>query len=336
MRLSNRITTGAGAIMLCGVVLTATSCSLGPNDVPSFQSGASDGYDITLHFTSVMNLPTGAKVMMDGLRIGQVEKVDASGSDVTVTAGISADARVPSNVHAVIRQDTLLGDTYIGLDQNPSGRDTASLPPSGNIPIGQTTSPPQLEDTLAVLAYFVNGGSIQRVQDTMSRINAVLPAVADLRKLATIVAGDLDDLAQNTATIDRTLTAIDQLALSIDDKSATLQQVLFEDSALKYWRMTFQFVWSHVSKIVPSIGSIFEGGFWMVPMLESLAGTAELGRGMWDTTPATVGKVADFLRTAVLPFVQNPSVNIRSVESPQGDQLVGDMENLLRMLGATK
>lgn len=336
MTIFSRFKVAAGAAVLCATVVATTSCSLGPQDVPTFDSGTGRGYDITLHFASVMSLPTGAYVMIDGLRVGKVEKVDASGPDVVVTAGLQAGTRVPSNIRAVIRQDTLLGDTYIGLDHDPSGTNSGYLQPGGTVPVSRTTSPPQLEDTIAVLAYFVNGGSIQKVEDAMTRVNAVMPEINDVRKLAATVDVDMHDLSNNTAEIDRTLAGFDQMGIAIGEKSATLNQVLLNDSALHYWHRAGQALFAHLGTMLPSIGSIFEGGMWLVPMLDSLAATVHAGRGTWDTAPQAVDKLATFLRTDVLPFAQNPSVNIRSIESPQGDELIGDMENVLRMLGAVK
>ncbi|MFE9322619.1 MlaD family protein [Nocardia sp. NPDC052278] len=337
MKLRRKLAARAGAVLLCCATISTASCSLGPQDIPMLGSRApGDGDRIHLQFDNVMNLPAGAYVMLDGLRVGKVEKVAVTGADVTVTAVLTEGTHVPSDVHATIRQDTLLGDTYIGLDRDPNELAGKFLPPGGTVPQTRTSSPPQPEDTMAVLAYFVNGGSIQKIQDTMSRINAVMPAVAELQRLSTVLTGDFHDLAQNTDEIDRLLSGFDRTATSISGKSDTLNLVLFNDTALNYWRQSDRVLLGRVSTGLPSIGSLFFGGYWMVPMLDSLADTVHTGRGMWDTTPEAVDRVATFLRTVVLPFAQHPSVNIRSVESANGDQLVGDMENLLRMLGAMK
>nr|WP_267469272.1 MlaD family protein [Nocardia abscessus] len=312
-----------------------TSCSLGPKDLPSLGSPSS-GYDIVLHFSSVMNLPDGATVTMDGLQIGKVEKVEVGKTDVAVTVSLMSGTRVPADVKAVIRQDTLLGDTYIGLDHNSSQPDVSFLPPGGTVLVSSTTSPPQLEDTLAVLAYFVNGGSIQKIEEAMARLNSVMPAVAEIRKLSTVMTGDLRDLSQSTDEMDRTLAGFDQVSTAVGNKSATLNHVLFNDSALRYWRYSADIMYGKVSTGLPSVGSLFVGGYWLAPMLDSVAESIHEGRGIWDTVPSTVDSVATFLRTVVVPFAQHPSVNVRSVQAANGDELVGDMENLLRMLGAMK
>jgi virulence factor Mce-like protein len=335
MKLSMRLKTAVGAIVLGSTVVTTSSCSLGPNDLPFFRGGSGSGYDVTLEFASVLNLPSGAYVMMDGLEVGAVRTVDALGRQVRVTVKLQDGARVPSDVRAVIRQNTVLGDTYIALDHDPNNAVTGYLEPGGTIPADRTISPPQLEDTIAVLANFVNGGSIQKVEDAMGRINTVMPAMVDLRNLSSTVAVDMSDLAQHTGEIDRLLTGLDATAVAINNKSSTLSTVL-SDSALHFWRRWAENIVAYVSLVVPSVGSVFEGGMWLVPLLTSLADSAGAIRTVVDEGPSTTEQLSTFLRTTILPFAQHPAVNIRSIDSAAGDQLIADVEQVLRMLGAVK
>ncbi|WP_229718744.1 MlaD family protein [Nocardia jinanensis] len=290
---------------------------------------------MTIEFASVMSLPDGAHVMMNGLKVGAVDAVEVAPESARVTVRFDSDTRVPDDVRAVIRQNTLLGDTYIGLDRSAGDAATGFLAEGATIAVDRTASPPQLEDTIAVLAYFVNGGSIQRIQDAMSKINTVMPEMADVRNMASTVAVDLRDLAQNTGEIDRMLNGFDATAQAINTRSDVLSTV-FTDTAIHFWYRWAHNIVGYVSKALPGIGSIFEGGNWMVPMLESLADTSAMGRQIWDDAPATAAQLSEFLRTTVLPFAERPAVDVLSVESASGNQMIGDVENLLRMLGAVK
>ncbi|MDN2495456.1 MCE family protein [Nocardia nova] len=316
-------------------VLAGTSCSLRPDQLPSIKGGVGNGYDVTLQFASTMNLPGGADVMMDGLRVGEVRKVELSGQGVNVSVRLEAGTQVPSDIEAVIQQNTVLGDTYIALDRNPAELPSGLLAEGGIVPVNRTTSPPQLEDTMAVLAYFVNGGSIQKAEDAINRVNAVMPAVNDVRRLASTVAVDMHDLGDNTAVLDRSLAGIGATARSINDNSAPLT-AMFSDSGMHYWKRLNENVLGYVGTLLPSLGSIFEGGMWMVPMLDSLANTAGIGRGIWDAAPSDAQKLSTFLRSTILPFLHNPSVDVLSVESADGNQLIGNIEDVLRMLGAVR
>lgn len=320
---------------LC-VAVAASACSLTPTDFPSPRAGVDVDYDITIEFASALNLPVGADVMLNGLRVGEVRSLSDSGNSIDASVGLARGVRVPEDTEAVIRQNTLLGDTYIALTPPTERRAGGSLMGDGDV-IGQdrTVSPPQLEDTIAVLAYFVNGGSIQKVQDSMTTVNKAMPPVDELRALASTVSVDLADLAARTDEVDRTLTGFDSFSKSFDERAPELQAVFSAEGA-HYWDRISSAVVAHISTLLPSLGSIFAGGQWLVPMVESLAGTAEAGRGNWDRAPAAATRLNQFLRTTLLPFAENPSVNVTELTTADGEQLVGDATVVLRMLGAVR
>ena len=321
--------------IVAAAIVASTSCSLRPADLPSTKAGVGSGYTVKLEFASAMNLPDRADVMMDGLRVGEVRRVEISGQAVDVSARIENGTEVPSDVKAIIRQNTLLGDTYIALDRNSSQSSAGFLREGQTIPLRQTTSPPQLEDTMAVLATFINGGNVQKIEGAISRINQVMPSVPDVQKMATTLAVDLHDLSQNTSELDRTLDGLNSTAISITDKS-TQVNTMFAPSSMHYWKRLNENVLAYVGTLLPSIGSIFEGGMWLVPMLDSLAMAVTVVRSTGEEVLSDADKLSTFLHRTVVPFLRNPSVNIKSVSSPQGDELLGDVENLLRMLGAVK
>ena len=325
-------------VMLLSLTVAASmsACSLTPTDFPSPRVGIDTDYSVTIQFESALNLPVGADVMLNGLRVGEVQSLTDGGNTIDASVGLARDSRVPYATAATIRQNTLLGDTYVAL-----------TPPAGNLPSTQylrdgdviglehTLSPPQLEDTIAVLAYFVNGGSIQKVQDSMVSLNNAMPPVDEVRRLAATVSVDLADLAARTDEVDRTLNGIDSFAKSFDDRAPELQAI-FSPEGAHYWNRIASAVVGHISTLLPSLGSIFAGGHWLVPMLESLAGTAEAGRGTWNSAPVAAKRLDEFLRTTLLPFAENPSVNVTSVTSADGRPLLDDATNVLRVLGAVR
>ena len=323
------------AVVAVIVAATATACTLRPEDLPIPRGATGAGYDIDLDFSSTMSLPSGADVMLAGLRVGEVRDVRLAGNMVDVTAGITRGTRLPADLTAAIRQNTVLGDTYIVLDRDTSRPVPGSLAPGATIPMSRTTSPRQLEDTMAVLSNFIGGGSIQKVEDAIGGIDNVMPSARDVRDIASTVAVDLHDLARNEDVIDGTLAGLNATALSIDDQSAKVTAMM-SDEAMPYWKHINSDVLGYIGILLPSIGSIFEGGLWLVPLLRSLADTVTGGRTIWNQAPSTAETLSTFLHTTLLPYLRNPSVDVRSVNDEQGDDLVKDVENLLRMLGATR
>ncbi|WP_051026898.1 MlaD family protein [Nocardia higoensis] len=318
------------------LALAVTGCALSPDDLPSVRSGVHTDYTVTLRFENVMNLPSGADVLLGGLRVGQVQGLTATPDGIDVTVGLAANTEVPADAGAIIRQNTLLGDTYIALIPSTEPHpEQGFLGPGSTVPLERTTSPPQLEDTIAVLAYFVNGGSIQKMQDTMATLNRTMPALEDVRRMAGTVAVDMADLAAGTAELDRLLNGVNDTATAVVDRSAEWQAV-FSEQGTHYWHNVARAVVAHISTLLPSVGSIFEGGLWLTPMLNSLADTAESGRGIWGDAPATTVRVNNFLRTTLLPFAQRPAVDVTSVSTGTGDELIGDATSILRLLGAVR
>ncbi|OXR45154.1 hypothetical protein B7C42_03111 [Nocardia cerradoensis] len=318
-----------------GVVATGTSCAVHPDSIPLPGNGVSNAYDLTFEFSSAMNLPGRANVMMDGLRVGEVRAINLSGRAVDVAARIEGDTKVPANVTAVIRQNTLLGDTYIDLERNSDQLDAEFLTAGSIVPLSRTSSPPQVEDVMAVLANFVTGGSIQKIQDAISRINRVMPAPPDVAALSRTVSVDLQDLSRNTDVVDRMLGGLNETAVSVADQGADLS-VLFGDSGAIYWRRLSNNVLKYIGILLPSIGSIFEGGFWLVPLLDSMASASGSVRATLEDVPADAETAANFLNRTLVPFLKKPSLDVTSVQTQQGDDLTGGIANLLRILGAAK
>ncbi|HMS76520.1 MlaD family protein [Gordonia sp. (in: high G+C Gram-positive bacteria)] len=331
---SRRIARIMVALGIVIAALMATSgCALSPNRLPSVKAGVSNDYEVTLKFASVLNLPTGADVMMNGLQVGRVTALNETADGVDVVVGLTKSRPVPANSSAVIRQNTPLGDTYLGLTPDTNAVTTEYLRDGSVIPQERTTSPPTLEDTIAVLAYFVNGGTIQKVQDTMGTLNKVLPKVKDVRRLATTVAKDLDDLADNTDEIDRTLTGLDNVAKSFP-ASATYIEHVFSAGGVHYFETVAYTLLRHIATLLPSVGKVFTGGLWASPLLNSLADTLETAKPMWPAGDGTLKATNSFLGDTLLPFLKNPKVTVTSVKaSGSNKQLLGDTITVLRILG---
>lgn len=322
-----------GAIAIVTALLTC-SCSLEPDDLPSPKAGLGAGYDIELEFASALNLPTGANVMQDGIRVGEVKGIQTSEDAVRVSATIVNGTAIPSTATAVIRQDTVLGDTYVAIGPPESDDQGTTLGPGQRIPLARTTSPPQLEDTLAVLATFVNGGTIQRFEGSVKQLNSVMPNLLDLQKIASTVAVDLDDLSENTTNVDRLLDGLDHTSVAINQRQAKIEAMLAPEG-VEYWDRLSRQVIVHIGTLLPSIGSIFAGGTWLVPMLNAVDGALSAGTHQGIDPVSDSEKVATFLRQTIVPFVTNPSVDVESVTTSDGRKLA-DIENLLRMLGAAR
>lgn len=319
--------------LLC--IVTVSSCaSFNANDLPQPGNSYGDGYDIVIEFDSVLNLPDRAKVVLGGSTVGVVEGVKVGKSAVDVTARIDRSVHVPSDVHAVLQQATVLGDIYVALERPAGSVDGAELQANGRIPVAQTTSPPQLEDTLAQLATFVASGSIQRVQNAVIDINRVTPARAgQVRAIASRVSSDLSDLSQNIDTVDQWLNGLSGTVDVLADRLPQLQY-WFSPAGMTAWdRITETTI--QLGILLPSIGSIYTGGFWLVPLLNSLGvAVGAIQKSKWAVEGEYPAWRQLFTDT-FLPADKYPAMNITSIQTPDGRELTGDVQDVLRMLGAT-
>jgi virulence factor Mce-like protein len=325
-----------GAVVAATITaLTVSSCaSIGVGDLPQPGNSYGDGYDVVIEFANVLNLPDRAKVVMDGTTVGVVEKVAVSPAAVDVTARIDRGVKIPSDARAILQQATVLGDIYVAVERAPEVSAAASmLPPNGRILLAQTTSPPQLEDTIANLAAFVTSGSVQRIQDSIIRINNVTPQrLEQVRAISSRVAVDLQDLSRNIDTVDSWLNGVAGTANAMALGAPKLDY-WFSPAGMTQWDRMSQ-TGIAIGTLVPSVGSIYTGGFWLVPFLQSLGVAVDkVQKSKW----AIEGEYRPWRRLftdVFLPQDKYPAMNITSVQTSDGREISGNVQDVLRMLGA--
>ncbi len=327
-----RLLTAAVAAIACALALS--SCAqLSVNEVPRPGASGGDGYDIVMEFESALNLPQGTKVVLDGVNVGVVSGMSLNPDDVEVTARIQRDVEIPANVSAVLQQATVLGDIYVALERPRDGSPAApALRPNGVVPLAQTTSPPQLEDTIASLANFISSGSIQRAQNTIIRLNRVIPANEEVTRLTAQVDENLAALSDNIGEVDQLLEGISQTAATIHAHIPELDYHLSPYGQLGMER--FIQITNFVSTLLPGVGSVASGGFWLVPLLNSLAATTEAVQQSKIAVETEIPRYRRLFTDFFLPQDKYPAINISSIVGPDGRELSGNVQDVLRMLGA--
>lgn len=324
------------ASVIAGVTtaMVVTSCaSLTVNSLPQPGARGGGGYPIVIEFENILNLPERAKVVQGGTTVGMVTSVDLEGDRVDVFAQIEPGVAVPSDARATLEQSTVLGDIYLALERPSIDEFGPALVPGGRIPLAQTTSPPQLEDTIANLANFVGSGSVQRMQDSIIKVNNVTPTDRqELRALVSRVAVDLSDLATDIETVDQWLQGVSGTAEVMRRHLPVYAHWFTPAGMLGFDRATQ--VADYIGTVLPSIGSIYSGGYWLVPLLNSMADAL----GAVQQTKWNVEDEAAAWRTlfteSYMPADKYPAINITSITGPDGNEMIDNVEDVLRMLGA--
>ncbi len=344
----------AAAVVAAALVCTVPGCGFDPAGFSVPGTGISgDRYGLRIEFANTLNLPSQAKVTVDGLRAGVVRDVTLidAGKDhdsyVVVDVDIVASTRLPVGTTAELRQPTVLGDVSIALI-TPAAHGQGALAPGATIGRAQTKPLLQVEDTMNVLATFVQGGGIQQAQEIINRVNAVLPT--DPRQTASIsevLGTDIDDLAQHLDAVDGLLNGL----------RANTDVALRRTPELEYL-LTDSGVDQAAASMTSMIGLItLYDGFkllteslrWVGPLAQSgnQAARAFLpllftNRPLDLTAPSNLNKFVAILREKVLPFVEHgPKVNIVGIDmaepAPASEEdLIDGILSALRMIGAAR
>jgi phospholipid/cholesterol/gamma-HCH transport system substrate-binding protein len=321
------------AVVAIATALVLSSCtSLNVNAIPVPGTAFTGGHDVTIEFASVLNLPDRAKVVMDGAKVGVVKNVALTSHGVDVTARIDHDVAVPSTIHAVMQQATVLGDTYIALERAPDAAAAQPLGPGGRIPLAQTTSPPQLEDTIASMSNFIGSGSIQRAQNSVIKINAITPPRPEIRQMSARSAADLSDLSNNLDTADTWLSGLSESAqvMSVNTKNFEYWLSPQGVTALRHNMVPLHYL----APLLPTLGTVYFDGYWLVPPLTAITDALEaVQHSKWafdEELPRWQHLVTDYY----MPERRYPAINITSIVGPDGRELSGNVQQVLRMIGA--
>ncbi|OBJ71990.1 mammalian cell entry protein [Mycobacterium sp. 1274756.6] len=318
--------------MLAFTAVFPGCASLTVDALPQPGSSYRDGYDVIAEFDNVLNLPERAKVTMDGSAVGLVTGMELTPTHVRVTLRIDRGVRIPSDIYASVQQATVLGNTYVALDRSAANASTSQLHDGSRIPLEQTTSPPQLEDTIAHLANFVTSGSIQRLQNSIIGLNRVTPSGDTARQIAHRVAADLADLSEGIETVDHWLRGVSGTGTVLKDRLTVFDEWFSPKGMLAFDRISTGM--SYVGTLLPSAGSVYSGGYWLVPLLSSVADMFGAMQRDKQAFEEEVPAWREFYYDYFLPLDKFPAMNITSIIGPDGRELSGDVQDVLRIIGA--
>jgi phospholipid/cholesterol/gamma-HCH transport system substrate-binding protein len=108
-----------------------------------------EGYRVHVKFDEATQLAQEADVRISGVNVGKVRKKEEDAEAGLTDAVIEVDAAyapLPADTRAVLRQKTLLGETYVEL--TPGDRRGRKLRDGGTLPIGQVSQTVELDEIL--------------------------------------------------------------------------------------------------------------------------------------------------------------------------------------------
>jgi phospholipid/cholesterol/gamma-HCH transport system substrate-binding protein len=105
-----------------------------------------ESYRFTVPFDEATQLAVESDVRISGVSVGKVKRIDLDDQGFA-EATIEMEERyapIPSDTRAILRQKTLLGETYVEL--TPGSDDAPSLPEDGDLPVAQVSDAVQLDE----------------------------------------------------------------------------------------------------------------------------------------------------------------------------------------------
>jgi len=338
---------------LCCVALLS-ACSVDPADLPipgSYVSG--DKYSLKIEFASVLNLPEKAKVIVEGVDAGVLDKVDLVGSTAVATVDLSADVQLPTDTVAELRQSSILGEIYISL-QPPADPAVSSGSGSGSegpylrdgdvIPMERTVPADNVEDVLRGLSNIVTGGHYVQLQEAVNNVNAAVPPdPAEVDKINLAARTALTDIGDNTGEIDRILAAAEGVSNTVVSQRDGVERVLELGpkrseglSEVLFSVVHMIFMLGYMSQ---NIGDVLAGPYPELKDAVDIIAPALITISNADNTvPMNVDKVNTLLRERLIPYFEStPNIAVRSVSTDRGPSALADnMIGILRGIGIVR
>src|SRR5215208_501920 len=108
-----------------------------------------EGYRVKVPFQEATSLAPEADVTISGVQVGKVKKLESDDTGVTMTT-IEVEPRyapLPKDTQAILRQKTLLGETYVELTPGTGGTaQSGKLDDGGTLPAGQVSQTVELDE----------------------------------------------------------------------------------------------------------------------------------------------------------------------------------------------
>jgi virulence factor Mce-like protein len=189
-------------------------------------------YQLTIHFPEATTLAEAADVRVAGVTVGKVRSkaLDKGGNRTTVVLRIDPKyAPLPRDTRAVLRQKTLLGETFVEL--SPGQRSSGPLPDGGTLANAQVEPTVELDEILRIFDPATKKAFRGWVAESAKTISGTAPK--DLNSALGNLAGFAQDGASVLQVLDTQSTAVRQLIKNtgvvfgaLNERKGQLQQLV--------------------------------------------------------------------------------------------------------------
>ena len=208
-----------------------------------------EGYRVEVAFPEAATLAQEADVRIAGVNVGKVKakRLDEGARRTLVELEIDGKyAPIPKNTRAILRQKTLLGETYVEL--SPGKKQSGDLPDGGRLPDAQVEPTVELDeifdafdpetrkafrDWMTELARVVEDGRGQDINDALGNLEGFAVDGARLLEVLDEQEGAVHRLVRNTGAVFGALNEQEgRLASLIQSSERTFQATASQSEAL--------------------------------------------------------------------------------------------------------
>ena len=174
------------------------------------------GYRFTTSFGEATQLATEADVRISGVSVGKVKEITTDPKTGRSDAVVQVDAKyapLPKDIRAILRQKTLLGETYVEL--TPGNRGAGFIPDGGTLPASRVSDTVELDEILRAFTPETRAQFQEWMQEQATALdgngralNAALanlsPFASDTNDLLQVLnsqSGDVRKLVSNTGEV---------------------------------------------------------------------------------------------------------------------------------------
>ncbi|MFW0792922.1 MlaD family protein [Gordonia sp. CPCC 205515] len=225
---------------MVATILSVSGCGLLPGltveEIPlPAPGGIGDSIDVTATFDNALNLPSRAKVKLNGTDVGQVTDIVAKDYTAIVSMDVSKASKIPVGTGAELRQATPLGDVFVAL-LPPPGQPSGYLS-DGDALTGPTSAAATVEDILVSTAAVVDSGSLSSLQ-------------VILTELSRAVSGNPDALSGSIQELTTAITKFNKNAALVDESMRNTRILSAQVAAGRAQIM------ASINKLAPAVNAV--------------------------------------------------------------------------------
>jgi phospholipid/cholesterol/gamma-HCH transport system substrate-binding protein len=200
-----------------------------------------EGYRVEVSFPEATQLSKEAEVRISGVMVGKVRQVEPdedTGLTATVLELDSRYAPIPRDTRAILRQKTLLGETYVEL--SPGTGAGPAVPDGGALAQGRVSETVELDEILRTFDPATRRQFSVWLDEQGRAVGENAKAINDALSILTPFAEETDDVLEvlrgQSVDTRRLVRGVGDVFAALTERQGQLRDLIVESN--RFWRVT--------------------------------------------------------------------------------------------------